>query len=227
MCIRDSLGTTEVRHHQHARACSARMLNRRQRRAYSRVARHDAVLHRHVQILADQHALAAQVEVGHSQNRHRQLRAQTFDHASVVSSMRLEKPHSLSYHAQTLTVVSMTLVMVASYTEECGSWLKSTETSGPSVYARIPLSAPFAAAFITVLISSIVVARFAWNVRSTSDTLIVGTRTEKPSSLPLSSGSTRPTAAAAPVLVGIMDCVAERARRRSLWNTSVSTWSLV
>ncbi len=71
------------------------------------------------------------------------------------------------------------------------------------------------------------VARFAWNVRSTSDTLIVGTRTAKPSSLPFSSGSTRPTAAAAPVLVGIMDCVAERARRRSLWNTSVSTWSLV
>src|SRR5678816_1863704 len=196
MCIRDSLGTTEVRHHQHARACSARMLNRRQRRANTRVARHDAVLHRHVQILADQHALAAQVEVGHPQNGHF---AQTFDHASVVSSMRFEKPHSLSYHEQTLTVVSMTLVMVASYTEECGSWLKSTETSGPSVYARIPLSAPFAAAFITVLISSIVVARFAWNVRSTSDTLIVGTRTEKPSSLPLSSGSTRPTAAAAPV----------------------------
>ena len=91
----------------------------------------------------------------------------------------------------------------------------------------MPLSGPFAAAFITVLISSMLVARFAWNVRSTSDTLIVGTRTEKPSSLPLSSGNTRPTAAAAPVLVGIMDCVAERARRRSLWNTSVSTWSFV
>ena len=44
---------------------------------------------------------------------------------------------------------------------------------------------------------------------------MVGTRTEKPSSLPLSSGSTRPTAAAAPVLVGIMLCAAARARRRS------------
>src|SRR5687768_14520040 len=92
----------------------------------------------------------------------------------------------------------------------------------------MPLSGPSAAAaFIAALISSIVVARFAWNVRSTSDTLIVGTRTAKPSSLPFSSGSTRPTAAAAPVLVGIIDCVAERARRRSLWNTSVSTWSFV
>ncbi len=64
-------------------------------------------------------------------------------------------------------------------------------------------------------------------MRSTTDTLIVGTRIAKPSSLPLSSGSTRPTAAAAPVFVGIIDIVAERARRRSLWNTSVSTWSFV
>jgi hypothetical protein len=47
------------------------------------------------------------------------------------------------------------------------------------------------------------------------ETLIVGTRTENPSSFPFSSGRTRPTEAAAPVLVGIMDIVAERARRRS------------
>ena len=52
---------------------------------------------------------------------------------------------------------------------------------------------------------------------------MVGTRIAKPSSLPFSSGSTRPTAAAAPVLVGIIDMVAERARRRSEWYTSVST----
>jgi hypothetical protein len=57
--------------------------------------------------------------------------------------------------------------------------------------------------------------RAAVKLKSTSDTLMVGTRTAKPSILPLSSGSTRPTAAAAPVLVGIMDMVAERARRRS------------
>ena len=36
-----------------------------------------------------------------------------------------------------------------------------------------------------------------------------------PSILPFNSGNTRPTAAAAPVLVGIIDMVAERARRRS------------
>src|SRR5690606_20240913 len=35
-----------------------------------RIAGSDASLHRHVQILADQHALAAQVQVGHSKNGH-------------------------------------------------------------------------------------------------------------------------------------------------------------
>src|SRR6188768_1887651 len=53
--------------------------------------------------------------------------------------------------------------------------------------------APSAASFTTLLISSTDVARLAVNVRSTSETLIVGMRTAKPSSLPLSSGSTRPT----------------------------------
>jgi len=54
-----------------------------------------------------------------------------FDTASAVSSMRLEKPHSLSYQLSTLTSLPLTLVRVASKTDECGLWLKSTETSGP------------------------------------------------------------------------------------------------
>src|SRR5207237_925963 len=57
---------------------------------------------------------------------------------------------------------------------------------------------------------------FGTKVRSTRDTLMVGTRIEKPSSLPFKCGSTKPTAAAAPVFVGIWLWVAERARRRSL-----------
>ncbi|MOA58221.1 hypothetical protein D3C78_1825760 [compost metagenome] len=75
---------------------------------------------------------------------------------------------------------------------------------------------PSDAALTISLISSLVVSRDAVKVRSTSDTLMVGTRTEKPSRRPFSSGSTRPTALAAPVLVGIRLSVAERARRRSL-----------
>src|SRR4029079_13622781 len=124
-------------------------------------------------------------------------------------------------------VPSDTLVMEASKIELAGWWLKSEDTSGSAVYSRIPFRSPAAACFTAALTSSTVVFFFATNDRSTSDTLIVGTRIEKPSSLPLRCGSTSPTAAAAPVLVGIMLCVADRARRRSLWNTSVSTWSLV
>ena len=55
----------------------------------------------------------------------------------------------------------------------------------------------------------------------------VGTRVAKPSSLPLSSGSTSDTARAAPVVVGIIDMAAARARRRSLWGRSRIFWSFV
>ncbi|MNG34523.1 hypothetical protein D3C84_1210290 [compost metagenome] len=70
-------------------------------------------------------------------------------------------------------------------------------------------------------------SRLRLTVRSTSDTLITGTRTAMPVSLPASSGKTRPTASAAPVLLGIIDWVAERARNGSLWWMSVRLWSLV
>ncbi len=54
--------------------------------------------------------------------------------ATDVSSMRLEKPHSLSYQVRIRTKFpSMTFVWSSAKIEECGSWLKSRETSGPSV----------------------------------------------------------------------------------------------
>src|SRR5437867_13346031 len=96
-----------------------------------------------------------------------------------------------------------------------------------AVYSSRPFRSVSEACFTALLTSSTLVGLFATNERSTSETLIVGTRIEKPSSLPFRCGSTRPTAAAAPVFVGIMLWVAERARRRSLWYTSVRTWSLV
>ncbi len=55
----------------------------------------------------------------------------------------------------------------------------------------------------------------------------IGTRSAKPSSLPLSSGSTRPIALAAPVEVGTMFSAAARARRRSLCGPSCRFWSWV
>ena len=54
-----------------------------------------------------------------------------------------------------------------------------------------------------------------------------GTRIAEPSSLPFSSGSTSPTARAAPVVVGIIDIAAARARRGSSWIWSRIFWSLV
>ena len=56
------------------------------------------------------------------------------------------------------------------------------------------------------------VARFGTNLKSISETFGVGTRIDEPSSLPFSSGSTSPTAFAAPVVVGIIDSAAARAR---------------
>jgi len=84
------------------------------------------------------------------------------------------------------------------------------------VVGQNALSSPFAAFLTAALISSTVVLRPALKLKSTNETLMVGTRIANPSILPCNSGSTRPTAAAAPVLVGIMDMVAERARRKSV-----------
>ena len=67
----------------------------------------------------------------------------------------------------------------------------------------------------------------ATKVRSVSEPVGVGTRTARPSNLPLSSGRTRATAWAAPVLVGIMLSAAARARRRSLCGASRTRWSPV
>src|SRR5689334_9751060 len=132
--------------------------------------------------------------------------------------MRLEKPHSLSYQAQTFTSVpSLTLVSEASKMELAGLWLKSDDTSGSLVYCRMPFRSPSEACFTALFTSSTVVGFLATKDKSTIETLMVGTRMAKPSSLPLRCGSTSPTAAAAPVLVGIWLWVAERARRRSLW----------
>ena len=63
--------------------------------------------------------------------------------------------------------------------------------------------------------------------KSMTLTVGVGTRSEKPSNLPFSSGITSASAFAAPVVVGMMFWPALRARRRSLWNTSSTFWSFV
>uniref|UniRef100_A0A9L0JH43 Uncharacterized protein n=1 Tax=Equus asinus TaxID=9793 RepID=A0A9L0JH43_EQUAS len=68
----------------------------------------------------------------------------------------------------------------------------------------MPLRGPSDACFTTFLISSYLAAFSRQQVRSTTDTLGVGTRKAMPVSFPFSSGMTLPTALAAPVEAGMM-----------------------
>src|SRR5262249_20945138 len=97
-----------------------------------------AVVHRHVEVDAQQHAFALNVSlIERKKSGH--VRSGESDQislpiATAVSAMRLEKPHSLSYQDITRTSVpSMTLVWSMWKIELCGSWLKSSETLGSLV----------------------------------------------------------------------------------------------
>src|SRR5580704_11060318 len=144
------------------------------------------------------------------------------------STTRHEYPHSLSYQASTLTVRSpSSIVDGASKIDECGSWRKSIDTSSSSLTARMPSSLPLAASRISPLTSSMLALLESVAVRSTRLTSGTGTRSDMPANLPFNSGSTSATALAAPVVVGMIDSVAARARRLSSWGASRMTWSLV
>ena len=104
----------------------------------------------------------------------------------------------------------------------------SLDTIGSSVYSRMPLSAPRAAAALyAALISSTVAFVRRLAVKSVIEPVGIGTRNEVPSSLPFIDSMTRLVARAAPVLVGTMLIAAPRARRRSLCGPSTSCWSPV
>src|SRR4051812_44462842 len=103
--------------------------------------------------------------------------------ASAVSLIRVEKPHSLSYQDRTRPrPPSIIWVWGRATVDDAGAWLKSMETSGSLVTARMPFSGPeAAAASIAALIASTVVALLGTKVRSTTETFGVGTRIEEPS----------------------------------------------
>src|SRR5258708_10998924 len=136
--------------------------------------------------------------------------------------MRFEKPHSLSYQLRTRQKrLSITTVWVRSKVDEWESWLKSVETSGAELVARMPLKrAEPAASVIAALISSTEVSRAVTKVRSMTETFAVGTRIEVPSSLPFSAGRTRPTAVAGPLWGGSLERAAAGAQRRSVCGMS-------
>ena len=123
----------------------------------------------------------------------------------VLSSIRCEKAHSLSYQASTFTILPMTLVWVASNTQLVESWLKSIDTRGASMNLITPGGYSPNAFLTAPLIPITEVLLEVTKLRSSSETLMVGTRTASPSSFPSSSGSIFPIAAAAPEVVGIMD----------------------
>lgn len=93
---------------------------------------------------------------------------------------------------------------LASKIEVLGSWLKSDETTASSVYPKIPLSS-FSEAFLIVAQRSLYETPLAnLTVKSTQETLMVGTLKAIPVNLPFKAGKTKATALAAPVVLGMM-----------------------
>src|SRR6478672_10728054 len=107
----------------------------------------------------------------------------------------------------------MTLVSGASKMHEAGSVTMSEDTIGSVEYLRKRPSAAFS---MIALTSSTVVSRPASKVRSVAEPVGTGTRRAKPSSLPLSSGMTRPMAFAAPVVEVLVAGVGVDRRHQAL-----------
>ena len=92
---------------------------------------------------------------------------------------------------------------------------KSALTSGMLLTSNTFRKLVFDASVRTSLSWLISKLLFVKNVKSNSETVGVGTLIAMPSSFPCSSGKTSATAAAAPVLVGIIDRAADRALYKS------------
>mmetsp|Transcript_58892 Transcript_58892/g.138473 ORF Transcript_58892/g.138473 Transcript_58892/m.138473 type:complete len:230 (-) Transcript_58892:310-999(-) len=92
----------------------------------------------------------------------------------------------------------------------------------------MPFMSPSARRLTSAQISSYVVSFLSLQVRSTTDTSMVGTRKAMPVSLPLTSGITLATALAAPVDEGMMLPEAARPPRQSLRDEeSTTAWVAV
>jgi hypothetical protein len=133
----------------------------------------------------------------------------------------------LSYQPNTFAMRPVAWVRRASNTQDAGSPTMSVETSGASAYRMMPCIPRPAATATTSLICAAVTSVPSSSVRSLMEPSTTGTRSATPSSRPARSGSTRPIAFAAPVLVGMMFTPAARARRGSLCGASSTFWSLV
>src|SRR5699024_11868445 len=84
-----------------------------------------------------------------------------FATCSANSTTLIEYPHSLSYQANTLTLLSpMTIVDCSSTIAECGSVFKSIESNGSSLTAIIPANSPLLASLSASFTFSIVTSVF-------------------------------------------------------------------
>ena len=135
-----ALRAAEMREQDHLAALGGDLGDRRRHALDARGVGDHAVVDRHVEVDAHQHAFAFDVDVvervesAHEPAPGALERYSSLPIATAVSDMRLEKPHSLSYQDITRTSVpSITLVWSMWKIEECGSWLKSIETLGASV----------------------------------------------------------------------------------------------
>src|SRR5699024_2813445 len=91
-----------------------------------------------------------------------------FATCSANSTTLIEYPHSLSYQANTLTLLSpMTIVDCSSTIAECESVLKSIETNGSSLTAIIPANSPLLASLNASFTFSIVTSVFKSTTKST------------------------------------------------------------
>ena len=101
----------------------------------------------------------------------------------------------------------------------------SIDTRGSELIAKIPFIS-FSEAFISALLtSSVVVSLWVTQTKSVIEPHATGTLKAMPSNLPSSMGNTLPTADAAPVLVGMIEFMAERALLKSLCGISCKLWS--
>lgn len=124
---------------------------------------------------------------------------------SDMSKILLEYPHSLSYQETIFTKLSGIMMhAVLSTMLDLLSVTKSWLTTASEVKPNTPLRSDSLRLFSSAKISSSEALLFRVTVKSTTETLAVGTLNAIPVSLPFKAGITLPTALAAPVLEGIM-----------------------
>lgn len=143
----------------------------------------------------------------------------TIAQPSPAPSAKHESNKTKPTQAMTLKVCGSSMSVAAtSTTHDSSRPRKSCETSsssetemtfvrGAMLHLRLPAAASRRGCSRASLLSA---GRSSRTVKSTIETLLVGTRTLRPANLPANSGRTSATALLAPVLVGMMFCPTPR-----------------